>query len=108
MKMSREFQAELRHKYWLVGFGNTQRVTLTPKLAVEMAVKDWRGMLTVRIIETMKSGNEIVRYGFDSSLPFAAVLYRLSHLQPRKWTLDATYQAIGEYNASDSMGVLPC
>lgn len=100
MKLSREFQQAVKDKWFLAGFGYRQELELTPKISVELKVNDsLHGKTTVKVIERMKSGNEITRYLFDCHLATQAI-YRLQHLQARQWRLDATYSGMAEYNAS--------
>ena len=107
MKLSSSFQQALKEKWFLAGFGYRQELELTPKISVEVKVNDaLHGKTTVKVIERLKSGNEVTRYQFECHLAAQAV-YRLQHLQARSWCLDAKYSSMKEYNASDSMEVRP-
>lgn len=108
MKLSRKFRQTLKEKWFLAGFGYRQDIELTGKLTVELKVNDsLHGKTTVRVIERMKSGNELTRYQFECHLS-AQAFYRLQHLQPRQWRLDSRFNAMTEYNASDLQEVTPC
>ena len=108
MKLSRDFRQTLKDKWFLAGFGYRQDIALTGKLTLELKVNDsLHGKTTVKVIERLKSGNEITRYLFTCDL-FAQALYRLQHLQPKSWRLDADYNGMTEYNASDSQEVTTC
>ena len=108
MKLSREFRQTLKEKWFLSGFGYRQDIALTGKFRLELKVNDsLHGKTTVKVIERLKSGNEITRYLFTCDL-FAQALYRLQHLQPKSWRLDADYNGMTEYNASDSQEVTTC
>lgn len=103
--MSRDFSDELKSKWFMAGFGYRQDIELTPKISVELKVNDaLHGKTTVKVVERLKSGNEVTRYSFDCHLA-AQAIYRLSHLQARSWRLNATYSDMAEYNASE---VRPC
>ena len=107
MKLSSDFLQALKDKWFLAGFGYRQEIAITGALTLELTVNDsLHGKTTVKVIERLKSGNEITRYLFTCDL-FAQALYRLQHLQPRQWRLDAKYDSMTEYNASDSQEVLP-
>ena len=108
MKLSSDFSQALKSKWFLAGFGYRQDIALTGKLTLELQVNDaLHGKTTVKVVERLKSGNEVTRYWFECHMAAQAV-YRLQHLQPRSWRLDAAYNAMTEYNASDSMEVQPC
>ena len=103
MKISRDIAQTLKEKWFLAGFGFRQYIQLTPKLTVELKVTDsLHGKTQVKVVERMRSGNEITRYEFSCHLSAQAV-YRLTHLQGKKWTLDAKYNSMTEYNASDQI-----
>ena len=101
MKLSKDFQTMFQKKWFLAGFGGRQILDLTPKYYVDIRVTDGlNGITSLRVVERRSNGNEIVRYWFACFLASQAA-YRLRHLQPRSWQLDADYDGMTEYNLTE-------